>query len=338
MKREEFEFILQEGERLKASIQRSFDNLDLLNISILDCLTNSLSLEIIAALNFNANAKKSISFGCSGRSSNASGILSEYSKNEMNFTVFCNLILNSSNSTIDNLVFVSISDLCLSNSSKANSGERSSCSFSNNFFINDPFQKKLNNEFVSNTSFIYIIPCSFNFFNLSCLASSPSLCASSSVNSDFINFVSRNSASESLCIKSVTALLNTSDQFIVLNESISCFNFSGTDTVTLGILSSHVFTQKTQNLLLYKSFVKQKIYKYFKLVYFSSLQITSMIPGDLQGLLDESLVLRDTLVFIDEIFLDKLNNHLIKSLNKYVLLSESGFLNILFGKEGKNEK
>jgi len=62
-----------------------------------------------------------------------------------------------------------------------------------------------------------------------------------------------------------------------------------------------------------------------------------MIPGDLQGLLDESLVLRDTLVFIDEIFLDKLNNHLIKSLNKYVLLSESGFLNILFGKEGKNE-
>ena len=320
MKREEAESILKSGEGLKesehkvytdeegiesisnlssldnssgiSSIQRSFDNLDLLNISILDCLTNSLSLEIIAALNFNANAKKSISFGCSGRSSNASGILSEYSKNEMNFTVFCNLILNSSNSTIDNLVFVSISDLCLSNSSKANSGERSSCSFSNNFFINDPFQKKLNNEFVSNTSFIYIIPCSFNFFNLSCLASSPSLCASSSVNSDFINFVSRNSASESLCIKSVTALLNTSDQFIVLNESISCFNFSGTDTVTLGILSSHVFTQKTQNLLLYKSFVLQII------VIYSNVNIGRDDVGD--GIEDDIVLIRSNQFICDE--------------------------------------
>lgn len=253
------EMRVNEKYKAYASLHRSSDNLDLLNISTFDCFNNSLSSDTKAALIFKDNAKKSISLGCSGRSSNASGILSEYPENAINLTAFFNRVLNSSNSDDDSFVFLHISDLCLSNSSRANSGEHNSCSLRSNLVTSDPLQKKLNNELVSSISFIYTIPCCFNLFNLSCFADSPSLCASSSVNSDRESFVSRNSTKAILCINSAAAFLNTSDQLTVFNVSILCFKSSGTDIVTLGIFDHNGLTQKSQYSCVYKYFDKSDI-------------------------------------------------------------------------------
>lgn len=113
------------------------ESLESSNTGTDDCFCNSLSLETIPEFNLSANARKSTSFGCSGSSSNAREILSEYSENGTKIIVFCNFSINSSNSCEDSLVFSNISDLCLLNSVNANLGEYNEC-LSNNFFINSP--------------------------------------------------------------------------------------------------------------------------------------------------------------------------------------------------------
>src|SRR3989344_3020706 len=212
------------------SLQINSDNLELSNTSTFDCCVfNCLSFDIIAAFNFNASAKKSISFGFSGIKLNASGILSEYSEKGTNSTTFYSIILNSSKSDGDNFVFMSISDLCLSNSFKTNSGEYKSWSEESNFNSKDPFQKKENNLLVSITILIYTIPCDLRYLSLDCLANSPNLSASSSVNSESSNFDSMNSANSSLCKIFKAAFLNTTDQSISGCASISNLRSSGRD-------------------------------------------------------------------------------------------------------------
>ncbi len=59
---------------------------------------------------------------------------------------------------------------------------------------------------------------------------------------------------------------------------------------------------------------------------------SSILPGDLQGSPDESLILKDTLVFIDEAFLEKLSKHLGKG--RYIKFDK-----VLFAKNlAKNQK
>jgi hypothetical protein len=144
----------KKGSRRKVELQKISENLGLSNISIFDCFFNSLSLDNMEVFSSNANAKKSMSFVCPGSNSNASGILSEYSEKGMNFTSVCKSLISSSKFSDDALVLFSISDLCFSNSSKANSGEYKLCSANNNFLTNDHFKKNVNSKLVPDENYI----------------------------------------------------------------------------------------------------------------------------------------------------------------------------------------
>jgi len=238
--KKELQFILSEREGQYIEFKESFDNKNIakeivvssdqnnldrfesLKIGINDCFNNSLSSETIPAFNLSANARKSTSLGCSGSRLNALDILSEYCEKGTNITTFCSIFVNISNSSEDNFVFFKISDLCLFNSSNANSGEYNVC-LNNNLFINEPLQKNENNLLVSKTNSIYIIPLDFNSFNLLNLANSPNFSASCFENSLLSNLELINSKNSSLFVNSC---LTNSDQVTQTNLDMSNFNLS----------------------------------------------------------------------------------------------------------------
>ncbi|MEK6861296.1 MAG: LamG-like jellyroll fold domain-containing protein, partial [Nanoarchaeota archaeon] len=222
--------------KIYGKIQNNSESFESSKIDISDCFLSSLSSEIIVAFNSSANERKSASLGWFGSKDSAFGKCFEYFENGTNVTTFFNLVLNSSNSSEVSLVFTSISDLCLSNSFSENSGEYSSCSANNNFFTNEPFQKKEYNLLVSNTSFIYNKPLDFSSSSLCCLANSPNCKASSLVNSLLSNFDSRKSINSSLCNNLRADLLNTKDQSISGCDSICDFNSFGKGIFNSSIL------------------------------------------------------------------------------------------------------
>lgn len=235
------ELVVSPEHKVYIGYQNNPENSDLLKTFISDCFFNSLSSEIIKAFNSSANATKSTSFRCFGIKDTALGICLEYFENGINLTTFFNLNLSSSNSSRERFDFLSISDLCLSNSLMANSGEYTSCPDDNNFLINEPFQKNEYNLFVSNTSFIYNMPLDLSSFNLSCLTFSPNSSASCSVNLD-LETISSAIPNSKLLTNCLTTLANadskasfSSGDISTLIQISSIDNYDNEDYLNLSV-------------------------------------------------------------------------------------------------------
>ena len=233
-----------------------------LNTFILSCLFNNFSSDHKIQLNFEANAKYGASLVCSGNISQAPRINSLNSSSGMNFILLPNMESNLLNSSEVLCVFDKTSSLLLENSINKSSGAISCSLLETNISSESsvPLISNENNSFASTTTIIYLPPLSPNFSARDLLTFFPNLNASSCVISDLDLNSLKNSKSAIFCMN---ASLATSDQFIILNDSILRLSSSGTDTVILDILNSSLYpnkdTQITQNTLIFKPFALQPV-------------------------------------------------------------------------------
>jgi len=213
------DLIVSEKHKVYASGKNNYFELNsLINSSVVytfirDCCLRCGSFDQIGQLCFNASAIKSIS--------SLSGIKSdlcknfEYSLSSLKSTNIANSLNNSLNSFCEILVLEQISSECFFNSDNAYSGEIKSKSWSINIpFVNESFQKNVNNMFVSTTNSIYISPF---FFNLSYLPYLEALCnltdqsiISSSSSKCFINLltnIEKSTPDSSACLFNSSGIL-----------------------------------------------------------------------------------------------------------------------------------
>jgi len=189
-------------------------------------------------LNFIANATYSVSFVCGANNLFASNNLSLKSSNGT-ILIFslssANKILNSS---ADNFDLMSSSILCASNSVKSSSGAIGSILSENNKSIVLPLANSPEHStFASTTTSTYTNSGNLSLY-LACRDLDILLPISSASFSDSLLFATidlKRASSETL---SRIASLATSDQFMNLDFSISCFRSSGTDSVIVGISST----------------------------------------------------------------------------------------------------
>ncbi|MBU2615788.1 MAG: hypothetical protein KKC19_01670, partial [Nanoarchaeota archaeon] len=158
----------QSEDALDYSLRNSLMNSFVVNTLTNDCSLRCGSLDHTLHFNFNASAAKSTSFLCEMVSTLGKNSL--YSSMGTNSINIANFLSKSLNSFLEIPVFRDMSLEFLLISSNANSGAKNSKSWSTNIpFVNESFQKKVNNTFESTTNSIHINPFAFNSSYLPCL-------------------------------------------------------------------------------------------------------------------------------------------------------------------------
>jgi len=273
--KEMYKIELEDGSELlvseKHNVYSSSEIIDtsslVLKTLTLSCLFNNFSSDHKTQLNFNASAKYGESLVCSGNNLQASDTNSLNSSSGINLILLSNINSNLLNSSDVLCVFDRTSSLLLANSINSSSGAMSCNLLETNISSESlvPLISKENNSLASTTTIIYLPPLIPNFSARDLLTFLPSLNASSCVISDLDLNSLKNSKSAIFCMN---ASLATSDQFIILNDSILRLSSSGTDTVILDMFNSSLYpnrnTQKTQNTLIFKSFGLEPVTKIYK--------------------------------------------------------------------------